>query len=569
MTTNSLRRSFFISGACLALSASSLALAVPSSAARNSRVSVSSAKVIPSGSKSAPLVGTVQLHVSVALQSAAPGALSAMATSVSDPRSGDYRHFLTHEQFVSQYGASDATVQAVKAYVKAYGLGNVTLSGDHLALSATGTAAQIEAAFATNLRTFSVNGVTHETNITPASVPSYLGGAVVSVTGLSDLAVAKSNVSYASHAHAVRAPVSCRDVRINQALSQGSLTVDDIANAYHFSYPGLGSQKRIALYELSSAPNSDMNAFDHCYGIAPHHRVVEVDGGTTDNSGAIEVLLDEEIASAVSPASMIDLYTGPNSDSGWIDTYRAIAEANTASVVSVSWGSCEAIAGPELLDTENTIFQEMAVQGQSVFVASGDSGAQGCQRMNNDTSAQATDPGAQPFVTSVGGTTLVDPVCTRPSASCEVVWNSGGAAGSGGQSSYFAAPSYQRGLGVSAREFPDIAADADPSTGYLIYDKADFYGSYSAWGVIGGTSASAPLEAAFLADTLSACSQRVGLINPLLYSANGTSAFRDITVGSNDTTYTHYNTYNASPGFDMASGLGSIDWSKFGPLVCH
>jgi subtilase family serine protease len=180
----------------------------------------------------------------------------------------------------------------------------------------------------------------------------------------------------------------------------------------------------------------------------------------------------------------------------------------------------------------------------SVVAASGDSGSEGCYRVNESTALATLDPASQPFVTSVGGTDLTS-VGTPPG---ERVWNEGVAskagAGGGGISSVWPMPAWQSGPGVInpdssgtpcgaasgyCREVPDVSASADPVHGYII--RLD-----GKWQDNGGTSAATPLWAAMLADIESASSPvyRAGFLNPLLYSSAATSAtgFNDITVGS-------------------------------------
>ena len=123
-------------------------------------------------------------------------------------------------------------------------------------------------------------------------------------------------------------------------------------------------------------------------------------------------------------------------------------------------------------------------------------------------------------------------------------------------------------VGSYCREVPDVSADADPYTGYVI----DYDGS---WTGIGGTSAAAPLWAAFMAltDASSSCGGKpVGFANPALYGVAGgasyTSAFQDITVGNNDYTESNSGLYPAGAGYDMASGLGTPDAAVLAPLLC-
>jgi kumamolisin len=224
------------------------------------------------------------------------------------------------------------------------------------------------------------------------------------------------------------------------------------------------------------------------------------------------------------------------------------------------------VFSPGLIASENTVFEQAAAEGISVFVASGDNGSEACERSSErlkELSVQ--DPASQPFVTAVGGTHLA--ALGPPPA--ESVWNdtrTQNGAGGGGISGVWRMPSWQAGPGVVnrystgkpchmargyCREVPDISASADPQRGYIIVYKGHWIGE-------GGTSAATPLCAALLADISSrrAPPARRGFLNPLLYSLpKGT--FNDIRKGNNDFTRTHHGRYPATRWFDLASGLGS------------
>src|ERR1019366_710847 len=123
-------------------------------------------------------------------------------------------------------------------------------------------------------------------------------------------------------------------------------------------------------------------------------------------------------------------YEGPNTNSGAYDTYSQIVTDNTAQVVSTSWGLCESQAGSTAASAENTLFQEAATQGQSIFAAAGDNGTADCTDTNGNPIAQPAvdDPASQPYVTGVGGTSLTS-VGPPPT---ETVWNDGMGSGAGG-----------------------------------------------------------------------------------------------------------------------------------------
>src|SRR5205085_5727428 len=221
------------------------------------------------------------------------------------------------------------------------------------------------------------------------------------------------------------------------------------------------------------------------------------------------------------------VYQGPNAGqttpgSGPYDLFNAIVSDDRAQVVSVSWGQCEQLQGTSEAEAESTLFEEAAIQGQSIVAATGDEGSEDCNQTAGvpDPQLAVDDPGSQPFVTGVGGTTLSS-LGPPPS---ESVWNNGGnpttllatqgGAGGGGVSQIWKMPGYQSGTpgalhviqGSSSssscgavsgycRQVPDIAADADPNTGYLVYwnGSGSVIGAPSGWQAVGGTSAASPL----------------------------------------------------------------------------
>ena len=275
-------------------------------------------------------------------------------------------------------------------------------------------------------------------------------------------------------------------------------------------------------------------------------------------SGATEVTLDIELQVAMAPgASRIMVYEGPNTDPGILDTYNKIVTDNQAKQISTCWGLSETQSSSAIMNSENSVFQQMAAQGQSIFAASGDSGA-----YDNGSTLSVDDPASQPFMTGTGGTQLF--VNSGETYNHETAWNNGsqsGGAGGGGISAVWSIPSYQQGLisasskgSTTMRNVPDISINADQYTGYSIY-----YGGE--WWIFGGTSCSAPLWAAFTArvnqQRLANGMSVLGFANPPLYQigtgTNYSLDFHDIADGNT-------NLYYASvAGFDDATGWGSFN----------
>jgi kumamolisin len=210
------------------------------------------------------------------------------------------------------------------------------------------------------------------------------------------------------------------------------------------------------------------------------------------------------------------------------------------------------------------ILQEAAALGVTVCVAAGDDGSADMEKKGWDGQPHVDFPASSPFALGCGGTTLG--ASSGSNAPVERVWNDGpnGGATGGGVSNFFPKPFYQDNVSVPApaqsaggRGVPDVAADADPNTGYSVVIGG-------AKQEIGGTSAVAPLYAGLIArinqSLTSAAGNPVGFINPLLYAQSATAGvFHDITVGNNDVYHDLGGEFEAGPGWDACTGLGSID----------
>ncbi|MGZ4349567.1 MAG: putative Ig domain-containing protein, partial [Solirubrobacteraceae bacterium] len=395
------------------------------------------------------------------------------------------------------------------------------------------------------------------------------------------------------------------------APGQSAYTADQIASAYGFSglYGGgdSGAGITVAVYELESNDPSDIAAYQSCYGTHATVSYVPVDEGAGTGPGSGEAALDIENVIGLAPNVNVLVYQGPNSNSGApgsgpYDTFSAIVNQDRARVVTISWGQCEAALGAADAAAENALFEQATVQGQSIVAAAGDSGAEDCDTGGPvpQTQAAVDDPSSQPFVTGVGGTSL-HALGPRPS---ETVWNSGGmvlsgmlqpGAGGGGISNLWPMSASQLSSAAAlnvrtaqaggaacgrsggfCREVPDVSADGDPASGYLIYwnGSGSVGGEPRGWQGIGGTSGAAPLWAALLAltDGSRACAgTSVGYANPALYQAAGSeyaADFNDVLSGNNDFTGTNSGQYAAGPGYDPASGLGTPNAASLSAALC-
>ncbi len=337
-----------------------------------------------------------------------------------------------------------------------------------------------------------------------------------------------------------------------------------------------GVGQTIAIVEFEQYSSNDYQTFLSCYGLSNPIRNVIIDGGSGGpGTGGGEAALDTELAAVNAPSAALAVYEAPNTnDAQAFDLFNRIVSDDSAQVVTTSWGNCEQAVPSADLETENQIFQRMAMQGQTMIAASGDSGSSDCFSASSgggipafDTDLAVDDPGSQPDVISAGGTTLPSsgvaaqvvwnacqrpslPTCARTSRSGQLV---NGATG-GGFSIHWSKPSYQpTTAGGSNRAVPDLSYPSDPSEGAVVafWDGA--------WHGFGGTSVAAPTNAGLFADTNQGCFSSLGMIGPNLYAhgGSGNANFTDITTGDNDFSDANSGDWAAVTGYDPVSGLGT------------
>jgi len=276
------------------------------------------------------------------------------------------------------------------------------------------------------------------------------------------------------------------------------------------------------------------------------------------NSADGEVMLDIEVAAAVAPGAKIVVYFTSNTDQGFIDAISTAVHdtTNKPSVISISWGGPESTWTKQSMTALDAACQSAAALGITITVAAGDDGSSDGV---TDGKNHVDFPASSPHVLACGGTKLIG---SGSAITSEVVWNETAAkegATGGGVSTVFALPTWQASSSVplagtfAGRGVPDVAGDADPSTGYTI--RVDGQTS-----VIGGTSAVAPLWAGLIALNNAQNKTTAGFLQPSIYTVKAKSAFRDITSGNNGA-------FTAGPGWDACTGLGSPIGTAFISLL--
>jgi kumamolisin len=473
------------------------------------------------------------------------------------PISHKSRRYLTHDEYVANHGASPEDIAKVADFALAHGLAVAHSSPARRSVWLSGTVAQMSNAFGVQLAEYGhPDGGSFRGRTGPIMIPEELDGIVVGVFGLENRPQAKPHFR-------TRGPHLASLAQEATATGLSQFTPPQIARLYDFPTNLDGTGQCIAIIELGGGFNtSDLATYFSSLGIKPQPSVtsVSIDNGTNTPTGSGdgpdgEVMLDIEVAGAIAPKAKIVVYFAPNTSQGFLDAITSAVHdtVNKPSVISISWGGAESTWTAQAMQQFDEAFQAAATLGITVTVAAGDNGSSDGV---SDGKAHVDFPASSPNVLACGGTKLS---ATTTSILNEVVWNEpGDGATGGGISDVFPLPSYQESAGVPpsanstknvGRGVPDVAADADPTTGYSVrVDGQDT--------VIGGTSAVAPLWAGLVACLNQGLGKPLGFLNPTLYALTSQSgAFRDITSGNNGS-------YSAGPGWDACTGLGVADGAK-------
>jgi kumamolisin len=478
------------------------------------------------------------------------------------------RRYLTRDELEATYGSAPDAVANIEAFAAQHQL--VITRNEPLSARITlgGTVCDAAQAFGVTLFDYShpTLGAFHA-RTGPVLVPDDVAGDITGVFGFNNHRVLQRRPELPTMRLAAATPATPRPWFLPTEL----------ATLYNFPTDPAAGQT-IALLEFGGGVDpADLAAYFTNLDVpAPTVAVIPVNGASTDpasGDGATgEVMLDVEVVGAMAPGARIAVYFSTFDEKGLIDAISAVLadKANDPAVVSISWGWCEnqpfgqdAPWSPSAMDHINHSFLAAAQLGITICVSTGDDGSEAQIR---DGRAHVNFPASSPYVLAVGGTSLHARTDTRGATQItEVVWNDGPDSGTGGGvSDYTARPSWQDGIvpasinpgHFAGRAIPDVAANADPNTGYYVRSGGQF-------GIVGGTSASAPLWAALIARCNAIKSARIGNFNALLYTQLGPAhVLRDITQGNNDTQGLLDGSFAAGPGWDACTGWGVPDGQK-------
>ncbi len=501
-----------------------------------------------------------------------------------DPGSPHYHQWLTPEEYGEHFGISENDLEQVLNWLQIHGMAVEEVTAGRRSIVFSGTAGQVELAFHTPIHTYAMSGEVHHANAGNPQIPLALASVVNGVVSLHDFR------SQAMHSELQRAAPQFSSGGTHYMSPADFATIYDLMPLYSQSINGSGQS--VAIVGRSNINLTDVQSFRSMFGLPANNPQIIVNGanpGIFSSGEEVEADLDVEWAGAVAKHATIDFVVSAstNSSDGVYLSAQYIVNHNLAAVMSTSFGLCEAALGSSGNSFLNSLWQQAAAEGITVFVSSGDSGAAGC----DSSSASRASAGlgvnglcSTPYSVCVGGTQFNDvsnagAYWSSSNSSAqgsalnyipEVVWNesTGGGlwASGGGASTVYGKPSWQSGSGVPAdgkRDVPDVSLTAAGHDGYLIEMNGGEY-------VVGGTSAASPSFAGLMALVVQNAGARQGNANTAFYAlaskqaSGGAPVFHDTTSGTNSVP--GLTGFSAGAGYDRASGLGSVD---AGVMVNH
>ena len=432
-----------------------------------------------------------------------------------------------------RFGVSEADAAQVTAWLTSYGMEVEELTAGRRSIIFSGTAAEVESAFHTQIHTYKIGGEIHHANASDPEIPMAFAQVVGGVVSLHDFR------SKPMH-NGARIPTPDFTSGGSHYLAPADFaTIYDLGPLYQQSINGNGQSG--AIVARSNISIADVRQFRTSFGLPANDPQIIVNGsdpGIVSSGEETEADLDVEWSGAVAKDSVIKFVVSKSTSSsdGSYLSAQYIVSHNLAPVMSMSFGVCEAALGSSGNSFIDSLWQQAAAQGITVFVSSGDSGAAGCDSPSASRATHGRGVNglcSTPYSVCVGGTEFND--ASHPSlywspsntsgteASAlsyipEVAWNESAAGGlwasGGGASTLYPKPSWQTGTGVPAdgkRDVPDISLTSAGHDGYLIYQNGGLY-------VVGGTSAASASFAGVMALVVQNAAARQGNANTGFYS---------------------------------------------------
>src|SRR5712672_456639 len=589
--------------------------------------------------------------------------------------SPNYHAWLTPDDFGKRFGPADADVQAVTDWLNSHGFQNIKVAKGRTAVEFSGNVGHVRKAFGTEIRNFNVKGEDHFANVSDPQIPAALAPVVRGIAALHNFQPkpqVHSLGTFQRNAKTGEVKPAFTFTDVNGTFY--AMGPADFATIYNIPAGATGAGQSIAIVGQSNINLQDVTDFRAIFGLpayapgqlnvilnGPDPGLVSGDEGESD--------LDVEWAGAIAPAATINFVVTQMSLTDAIAGVEGsalyIVDNNIAPVLSESYGACESALGSGGNAFYNSLWQQAAAEGITVVVSAGDNGAAGCDDPNSAASSGVAVSGlaSTPFNVAMGGTDFDDATTqttfwnaantsTTPPVLAsakgyipEITWNdscaAGGitgcagvsstagtvnsVAGSGGPSSVYTGslkPSWQAGLGDTARDLPDVSlfsSDGQNKSFYIVCQAdQDITGDtgcnltkftstppFHDFQAVGGTSAATPTFAGIIAlvnqqvATSGNPTPRQGNVNYVLYALAKTAAnvcnsstatlpnacvFNDVVKGnvsvacvggsancSNTSTAANQFgalatvkggstiAFNSGTGYDLATGLGSLN----------
>jgi hypothetical protein len=443
--------------------------------------------------------------------------LTALLKAQQDPGSPLYHKWLTQAEFGQQFGMSSADLEKVTGWLQQEGFTVNSVAASRNSINFNGSIANVEKAFQTQIHNYSLNSETHFANASQISIPSSLAGTVSTVRGLNDFRL-KPRVRFPSK-QAAGDPHFTSGLSGGHYVAPGDFAVIyDVGPLYQAGNTGKGVT--IAVIGQTDIVPADIADFRGAAGLTANPPTVTTVPGTTPltvaqgsaSNDLSETDLDLEWSGGVATGASIVLV-----NSGDIFTSLAYAIQNpingiTIPIISQSYGACEPVIATADLNTIEGWLKQSNSQGQTVVLASGDSGAADCDDtgVTSATQGLAVDyPGSSVYVTAAGGSEFMgDGTAQTPQTGAGTYWSANGSgnvsndmitsaksyipemgwndttfaltqpggtlsAGGGGVSALWAKPSWQTGVpGIPAdgkRDVPDISLNSSPDHDPYLY----------------------------------------------------------------------------------------------------
>lgn len=511
--------------------------------------------------------------------------LNQLLAAQQNPASPLFHKWLTPDQFAARFGMASSDLAKIESWLEQQGLSVDSVSRSRNMIRFSGTAGQIEQAFATQMHYYNVEGARHFAPSTELSLPAAIAPTVLAVRNLDDF---RPRAMHARSSIPQTRPAFTSSQSGSVFFAPGDIKVAyDMKPLVSASIDGAGQS--IVVVGQSSIVATDITNFQTAAGLttkAPIQVLVPGTGSAQAFSGDEEESdLDIQWSGAMAPgADIIFVYTGSDTNFSIFDSIAYAVDQKLGNIISVSYGACESLIDTGTATSLEAVMQQGAAQGQSIIAASGDSGSTACfvsPTTTNPTLAvqqalAVSYPSSSQYATAVGGTEIdstsnnsayitsgtaywsgqqsTDSITSALQYLPEIVWNdsalsinNGGglSATGGGVSALFPKPAWQTGVpGIPAdshRDVPDVALYSSPDyVGYLFCTS-----DQSAWNtgqtgsctngfrdpsglltVAGGTSFATPIFAGMVAllNEQKGYVSGAGLLNPTLYTLASNSA---------------------------------------------